>query len=531
MLTVIVFILILSLLIFVHELGHFITAKKAGIVVEEFGIGYPPRAVKVWQDEAKTTLDGQAMIIGRQTKVPRDLQAGNKVIVETQLRADGRMDVTKIEAVKQGEEDDSSVEPEGAVTIDALEKPTEYSLNWIPFGGYVKMLGEEDPSAPGSFASKSKKARFTVLAAGATMNLITAVILFTIMFMTGQPEPIGPTYVIDVNPNSPADKADIQPNDIIAKADDLAIESARDLVDYIQTRKGENVTLTLLRGDTEHLVDLIPRVDPPPGEGSMGVGIHTQYTQLHVAGVEPGSPAEAAGLQAGDIILSADGVMLETPGMVFQYLQTKDGQPITLSVLRDEAVHETVIEPHPLPGEIPSQEELAMAGLSEQAIPALGLTVKPELLGQRITQLPFGEALMMGVNATASIVFQTMTIPVAVIRKIIPAEQARPVGPVGIYQITNSAVEVSREENRIYPILFLTAILSTALAVTNLLPLPALDGGRILFIIVEAIRGRRISPEKEGAIHFIGLALLLMLMVVISFYDVSNPIDVSGLFR
>ena len=69
------------------------------------------------------------------------------------------------------------------------------------------------------------------------------------------------------------------------------------------------------------------------------------------------------------------------------------------------------------------------------------------------------------------------------------------------------------------------------LAVTNLLPLPALDGGRILFIIVEAIRGKRISPEKEGAIHFIGLALLLMLMAVISFYDVSDPIDVSGMFR
>jgi len=217
--------------------------------------------------------------------------------------------------------------------------------------------------------------------------------------------------------------------------------------------------------------------------------------------------------------------------MVYQYLETKDAQPITLSVLRGEQTFDTALQPLPLEADRPTLEQLAMAGLSQQEIPALGLKVEPEILGQRITQLPFAQALMTGVNATAGIVVQTIAIPIAVLKKVIPAEQARPVGPVGIYQITDSAVEVSREENRIYPILFLAAILSTALAVTNLLPLPALDGGRILFIIVEAIRGKRISPEKEGAIHFIGLALLLMLMVVISFYDVSDPIDVSGMFR
>ncbi|HEY85748.1 MAG TPA: RIP metalloprotease RseP [Chloroflexi bacterium] len=529
MLTIIVFILILSLLIFVHELGHFITAKKVGIVVEEFGIGYPPRAVKVWQDEGKITLDGQEMVIGRKTKVPRDLQTGATVIVETKLRPDGRMETVKIEAIKQDEDDDG--EAEGAVKIDALEKPTEYSLNWIPFGGYVKMLGEEDPTAPGSFASKSKRARFTVLVAGATMNLITAVILFTIMFMTGQPEPVGPTYVIEVVPNSPADQAGIQPNDVIVNVDGIAIEAAQDLVDYVDTRRGERITLTLLQGDTEREVNLIPRVNPPFGEGSMGVGIHTQYTQLLVVDVSPGLPADAAGLQAKDIILAADGVVIESPGMMYQYLEIKDGQPVTLSVLRDEQVFDTVIQPQPLGADHPTLEQLAMAGLSEQEIPALGLRVKPEILGQRITQLPFGQALMTSVNATASIIIQTITIPVAVLKKVIPAEQARPVGPVGIYRITDSAVEVSREENKIYPLLFLAAILSTALAVTNLLPLPALDGGRILFIIVEAIRGKRISPEKEGAIHFFGLTLLLMLMVVISFYDVSDPIDVSGMFR
>jgi regulator of sigma E protease len=114
--------------------------------------------------------------------------------------------------------------------------------------------------------------------------------------------------------------------------------------------------------------------------------------------------------------------------------------------------------------------------------------------------------------------------PIAIIQNIFPAEAARPTGPIGIYQQTGSAVEAAVSQNWWFPVLWLTAVLSTALAVTNLLPLPALDGGRILFILIEAIRGKRVAPEKEGAIHFIGLALLLTLMLVISYYDVSNPI-------
>jgi regulator of sigma E protease len=140
----------------------------------------------------------------------------------------------------------------------------------------------------------------------------------------------------------------------------------------------------------------------------------------------------------------------------------------------------------------------------------------------------------MGFNATAGMIIQTFILPIEVFQNVVPAEQARPVGPVAIFNLTDSAVDASVETGQLYPILLLTAILSTALAITNLLPLPALDGGRILFIIIEAIRGKRVSPEKEGAIHFIGLALLLTLMVLISYNDVVNPIEIPdwpGLFR
>lgn len=423
MLTIIIFVLILSVLIFVHELGHFITAKKSGVVVEEFGIGFPPRAVKVWQDEGKITLNEQTYIIGRRTKVPKNLQVGSEVLTETKTRADGKVEVTRIEIVVSDKENEANNGLRPTLTVEALEKPTEYSLNWIPFGGYVKMLGEEDPSAPGSFASKSKRVRFTVLVAGAAMNLITAVVTFTIMFMTGTPEAIGHAYIVDVLPDSPAEQAGLQPNDVVTQVNDFPIENARELHDYIQAHQGEEVTFFIERGDTTTTINVTPRVDPPPGKGAVGIRIDTK------------------------------------------------------------------------------------------------------VLEQRITKLPMGESFLLGTTATAGMIIQTFTAPVAAIKRAIPAEQARPVGIVGIYNLTDSAVDTSVEVGAIYPILLWTAILSTALAVTNLLPLPALDGGRILFIIIEAIRGKRVSPEKEGAIHFIGLALLLTLMVVISYNDVSNPID------
>jgi len=524
MATVIVFILILSLLIFVHELGHFVTAKKAGIVVEEFGIGYPPRAVKLWQDEGKITLDGHEFIIGRKTKVPKNLRIGSVVSVETSPHPSGKMMVTKIE-VLDPEKDDL----DGKITtvVESFEKPTEYTLNWIPFGGFVKMLGEEDPSAPGSFASKSKKTRFVVLVAGAVMNLITAVIVFTIMFATGQPEPVGPTYITDVAPGSPAEQAGIQPNDVVLKADDTPIESSEDLVSYTRAHRGEEVSLTLLRDGEIVQTSLVPRKNPPPGQGAMGIGIFTRYTQLKVESVAPDSSAAKAGLQPGDILLFADDLILALPEQFNEYLD-KHPETVKLTIERDGKQMVLTVEP----AAVTVGATVTAVTLDEpQEIPALGITASATITEERITRMPLGQAFISGLSATGGIIVQTFTVPIEVLRKAIPAEVARPVGPAGIYQITDSAVKAAQRSNVLYPILFVMAILSTALGVTNLLPIPALDGGRILFIIIEAIRGKRVPPEKEGAIHFIGLMLLLALMLVISYYDVTSPVDVSGVFR
>ncbi len=207
--TILAFILILSLLVFVHELGHFIAAKRLGITVEEFAIGFPPRAIKLWQDEGSITLDGHEYVIGRKLNVSRTIQPGAGVYAETAIDEQGRPIVTKLELVQPAED---KKEPEKTsqsklakfikpktmpltaglpvVQVESLTRPTEYSVNWIPFGGYVRMVGEEDPSTPGSFASKSKRVRLVVLVAGSMMNLVAAVVFFTLTSMSGVPEPV-----------------------------------------------------------------------------------------------------------------------------------------------------------------------------------------------------------------------------------------------------------------------------------------------------------------------------------------------------
>jgi regulator of sigma E protease len=115
-------------------------------------------------------------------------------------------------------------------------------------------------------------------------------------------------------------------------------------------------------------------------------------------------------------------------------------------------------------------------------------------------------------------------VPVWLLRGLLPLGAARTVGPVGIAKMTGDAVQQSLDVGWAYPILHLMGVLNVAIGITNLLPLPAFDGGRIVFIVIEAIRGKPISPEKEGLVHGIGLMILLLLMVVITVQDIFVPL-------
>jgi regulator of sigma E protease len=230
---------------------------------------------------------------------------------------------------------------------------------------------------------------------------------------------------------------------------------------------------------------------------------------IFVQRVMPGSPAEAAGLQPGDKLVALDGQRLETASQFVSATRERLGQQVTLTIERDGAQTTRQIVPRT---EWPDGEG------------PLGIGLQGTVIEMQPVSYPPHEALARGMLRAGEMVVFTLSVPVMIAEGIIDPELARPIGPVGIAQITTDAADQIADGGWWFPLISITAAISVGLAVANMLPLPALDGGRLLLIGVEAIRGRRIAPEREGALHFVGLIVLLTLMVVIAYYDIVTPI-------
>lgn len=347
--TLVSFIVVLGVLVFVHELGHFAVAKWAGIRVEEFGFGFPPRMMTLF---------------------------------------------------KRGE--------------------TEYTINWLPLGGFVRMIGEngEDASDPRSFASKSRSWRAAVLVAGSTMNLILPVFIFMIIAMMG-------------------------------------------------VQDGE-----------------------PTG-------------RVEIVGIEPGSPAQEAGLKSGDELLFVGSQRVLDVSQLIGLVQQFEEREVVVDVERDGEMLEFALTPRSI--DETHQVKIGVAIINQLETvyynPLNGLIYGVERTYQLLVLMLGGFADLIGglFNGTT--------------------DSAAVTGPLGIMQVTGEIAQT----RGLKELLNFTAYLSINLAIVNMLPIPALDGGRLLFIFVEALRGgRRISPEREGLVHLVGMLLLLGLMAFISVFDLQR---------
>jgi regulator of sigma E protease len=141
------------------------------------------------------------------------------------------------------------------------------------------------------------------------------------------------------------------------------------------------------------------------------------------------------------------------------------------------------------------------------------------------------EAVGRGVAELGRSVMLTLSIPWMVIQGVVPLEFLRPVGPVGLFQATSQATAETVRSGWWFPLLFMAATLGAGLGVANLLPIPGLDGGRLVFVAIEMVRGRRVSPEREGLIHLVGMAVLVSLVIVITYFDILFPVNVDFTLR
>jgi len=230
---------------------------------------------------------------------------------------------------------------------------------------------------------------------------------------------------------------------------------------------------------------------------------------VEITRVEPGTAAEEAGLQPRDIVLAAGGERIEE-GLehLRRIIRAAPEQAIELIVLRGEETLTLEATPQRTP----------------EGHGLLGILMAPWPDRSEVQQYRLPKALSAGIADITAAIAAIVQVPARLAQGDITPQEARPASLVGISGVLAFSLQQSIEWNLAFPILQTASLISLALGLANLLPLPALDGGRILFVLIEAVRGRRISPEREAVVHFVGLVILVSLMAFVMLQDLINPI-------
>jgi len=364
LISALIFVGVFAAVVLIHEFGHFLAARLMKVDVEEFGIGLPPRMLKLFK-----------------------------------------------------------------------WKGTDFTLNWLPLGGFVRPKGENDPNVEGGLAASSPWVRLGVLFAGPLMNLLAGVLVNSILFaQMGVPD-TSRVMLYEVTPNSPAAQAGLQADDFVLAVDGEPVNGDEEFRSMIRSHLDQPMQITVQRGDETLDITATPLSDRSAEEGALGI--------------LPGPP-----------MVQANSFIQAIPyGSMYTYYQIRQIISLPVMLIRDQL----------------SPEEGRFIGL------------------KGIYDL-FGQAVSRDVQSRE-------TAPPA-------TGSAAPIEP------TNFTLQI-------------IASLTLTLGIFNLLPFPALDGGRIIFVLPEIILRRRVPPQFENLVHAVGFALLIAFMIYINAMDFINPVQIN----
>lgn len=301
-------------------------------------------------------------------------------------------------------------------------KETEFTLNWLPIGGFVRPKGENDPNVPGGLAASSPWRRLGVLFAGPVMNLLTGFIVFIFLVRVDGYHDMSRVQLAEIAPNSPAESSGMLIGDVVTQAAGQPVTDYTSLSTIIKAHLDQPVEFVIQRGEETLTVTATPRSNPPEGQGAIGIRM-SEYV-----------------------------MPVKTWGETFRY---------------------------------------AAASVYDQA-----------------------RALLL--------------LPAKLMRGTLAPEEGRFIGLKGIFDIFNLTVSADignlEQSSPTYSTLYLIATLSISIGLFNLFPFPALDGGRIIFVLPELLTRRRVPHQFENAVHAAGMILLLLLMLYINVMDFINPI-------
>jgi regulator of sigma E protease len=389
---------------------------------------------------------------------------------------------------------------------------TDYRINAIPLGGYVKMSGEnpmdERSDDPREFMNHSRWHRFLIAIAGPTMNILLAIFLLTTVYMVHYEYPIylDKLAVIDgVRPLSPAAQAGLQVGDRIVRIDNIQNPTWEQLEPRVWLSPNQPLTVSIQRGNQILEKTIIPTAVTSSEVGSAGWFAEDPVV---VGRVEPDLPAAKAGIKEDDRIVALDGQPLHSIEGVIESLQRTKEQPVDLTVMRSGQTLHFHIQP-----------VLAKTEDPKEKMYRLGFSNKGEM---RVTTLPFAKALRLSLTKNRE--YSLMILELA--KKLVQGKiSLRAVsGPIGIAQEAGYAAQ----QKGWMPLMELTAGISLNLGIFNLLPIPILDGGVILFLLIEGLMRRDISMNIKERVYQAAFVFLVLFAVMVIYNDLRKIIPGAG---
>ncbi len=432
--SIVVAILVFSIIIIIHELGHFLLAKKNGIGVVEFSIGLGPT------------------IVGFQ----------------------------------KGE--------------------TKYSIKLLPFGGMCQMVGEDtdqNTQEENAFYSKGVWQRFSVIFAGPFFNFILAFLLslFVIGFVG-----YDPALILSVSDNSPAAEAGLLQGDLIKEIGGEHISIGREVDSFFLYNKldGAPVKVVYERDGKEYSTTIEPKLTQ---KFQLGFSYYPDETPgASISTLVENGVLHKAGLEPGDVITHIDGRAMANGAELSSYFEANplNGSAVKITYERPTTGDTTTVEVIPL-------------YVGEEYVTGFSYNIG------RVKTGFFNTIKYSFVEVKYWIVTTVKNLGMLVTGQLSSNDVG---GPVAIIGTIGDAYEQTAEQGNALDVVlqmaYITILLSANLGVMNLLPIPALDGGKLVFTLIEAVRGKPIDREKEGIVHLIGMILLMLLMVFIFFNDIRN---------
>lgn len=438
-------------MILIHELGHFWAALAVGVKVETFSIGFGPRLF----------------------------------------------------GFKRGE--------------------TDFRVSAIPFGGYVRMLGEqpgqsvtvqgallqaapadhqsseiqEETPDPRAFYAKPRWQRAIVIIAGPLMNVLLAVAIVAGLYMYAFPKEVDSTdpVITSITPDSPAETSGFEAGDKIVQIADKRDPNWQDVVTIESLNANRALPVVVDRHGKTLRLSVTPRMDPKEGVGVVG---WNGEEDVQIGQVLQNSPAAAAGLRPGDLLLSVNAKPIVTPVVLQQAVIHSEGKPVTIQVMRDNRMQNISVTP---------------TRTNDPKLPwHIGIGFRYRV---QIVKLGFVPAVVESLrfnSQNAGMIFRVLGSIVE--RRVSPKALA---GPIGIAQMSSEAAQQGP-----LSFLLLMAIVSLNLAIFNLLPIPVLDGGTLLLLIIEMLLQREVSLQVKETVFKLGFVFLMMIVVFVIYNDISR---------